>query len=67
MPSLILELSCALLRWQTLDFMLQTKTETNTMVYGIKKLIRLKSIFYIRKYVVFIVFVVLGWMSKTCF
>ena len=31
MPSSILELSCALLRWQTLDFILQTKTETNTM------------------------------------
>ena len=58
MPSSILELSCALLRWQTLDFMLQTKTETNTMVYRIKKQIRLKSIIYIRKYVLFVVFVV---------
>ena len=36
MPSSILELYSALLRWQTLDFMLQTKTETNTMVYRIK-------------------------------
>ena len=42
--------------------MLQTKTETNTMVYR-----RLKSIFYVIKYVLFVVFVVLGWMSKTCF
>ena len=36
MPSSILELSCALPRWQTLDFMLQTKTNANTMVYRIK-------------------------------
>ena len=33
MPSSILELFFALLRLQTQDFMLQTKTETNTMVY----------------------------------
>ena len=63
MPSSILELSCALLRLQTLDFMLQTRTETNTLVYRIKN--KLKSIFYIREYVLFVVFVVLGWMSKT--
>ena len=59
MTSRILELSWALQRSQTLDFMLQTKTKTNTMVYRIKK-IRLKSIFYIGKFVLFVVFAVLG-------
>ena len=51
--------------------MQQTKTETNIMVYKTNKIeehiLYKKSIFYIRKYVLFVVFVVLGWMSKHVF
>ena len=49
-------------------FMLQTKTNTNTMVYRINNKLDFRAYFiYLRKYVLFVFFSVLGWMSKTCF
>ena len=48
-------------------FMLQTKTNKNTMVYRINNKLDFKAYFCIGKYVLFVGFSELGWMSKTRF
>ena len=45
-------------------FMLHTKTNTDTMVYRTNNKLDFRAHF---ENVLFVVFSVLGWMSKTCF